>query len=360
MFIEPPFNYSGSKYKMLDQLIPMIDYNKKTFVDLFSGGGSVYTNIITEFDKIVVNDIIKDLVLVQKHLLFNDATIDTVKHFCVDKDDKDGYNNLRNDYNSNPTPEKLFALMLCCTNNMLRFNKKFEFNQTFGKRTYNIRTNSKINKYIKHVRPHLNKIIFSYKHFSEVPIVLNTTYYIDPPYGYIMEENGNIKNNQISEAGYNCYYNKKDDEMLYDYVHRINKVGSTFLMSGLLEHNGKKSWLLNKLIQDGFNWKLIDYDYNKVSRIKQDKNSKEIIIYNYNVNEDITFIISQNGNLVPMNSMFYKEGLKIKMNNIILAEYNTIEQVKNVLQQMAKSINKNMRVYHMPEKDFEVTKNWFI
>lgn len=360
MFIEPPFNYSGSKYKLLDQIIPLIDYNKKTFVDLFSGGGSVYTNVVTEFDKIVVNDIIKDLVLVQKHLLLDDGTIDKVKSLCVDKEDKDGYNNLRNDYNSNPTPEKLFALMLCCTNNMMRFNKSFKFNQTFGKRTYNIRTNSKINKYIAHVRPHLDKIIFNYRHFTDVPIVLNTTYYIDPPYGYVMNTDGSIKNNQISEAGYNCYYERKDDEMLYDYVHRINKVGSTFLMSGLLEHDGQRSWLLNKLIEDGFNWKEMDFDYDKVSRKKEDKKSKEIVVYNYNVDEDITYIISQSGDLVPMNSMFYKEGLKIKMNDIVLGEYDSGEKVKKILQQMDKSINKNMRVYHMPEKDFEVTKNWFI
>ena len=105
MFIEPPFNYSGSKYKMLDQLIPMFDYNKKTFVDLFSGGGSVYTNIVREFDKIIINDIIKDLILVQKYLLLNDKTIEPVKLLCVVKDDKDGYNILRNNNNSNPTPK---------------------------------------------------------------------------------------------------------------------------------------------------------------------------------------------------------------------------------------------------------------
>lgn len=356
MFIEPPFNYSGSKYKMLDQLIPMFDYNKKTFVDLFSGGGSVYTNIVREFDKIIINDIIKDLILVQKYLLLDDKTIETVKHLCVDKDDKDGYNILRNNYNSNPTPEKLFALMLCCTNNMLRFNKKFQFNQTFGKRTFNIRTNYKINKYIEYVRPFLNKIIFNYKHFSEIPIILNATYYIDPPYGYIIDDDGCIKNNQISEAGYNCYYNKKDDEMLYDYVHRINEAGSTFLMSGLLEHNGKKSWILNKLIQDGFNWKEINYNYDKVSRIKQDKKSKEIIIYNYNVNEDITYIITQTRNIISLNSIFYEQGLSIKTNDIILGEYNTTEQVKYVLQQMTKSIGEKIRIYHMPEKDFDIKK----
>ena len=175
-----------------------------------------------------------------------------------------------------------------------------------------------------------------------------------------MNSDGTIKNNQISEAGYNCYYERKDDEMLYDYVHKINSVGSTFLMSGLLEHDGQRSWLLNKLIDDGFNWKELEFDYDKVSRKKIDKKSKEIIVYNYNVDNDVSYIISQDGNLIPMDTYFYKEGLKIKMGNEILGEYNTIEQVKFVLHQISILSIKKMRMYHMPEKDFDLSKNWFI
>jgi hypothetical protein len=52
------------------------------------------------------------------------------------------------------------------------------------------------------------------------------------------------------------------------------------MLSGLLEHDGKKSWLLNQLIRDGFNYKELYFDYNKVSK-KGKKESKEIIIINY-------------------------------------------------------------------------------
>lgn len=56
MFIETPFNYTGSKFKLLDQIVPEMDYTKSNFIDLFCGGGSVYTNIVDKFDKIVAND----------------------------------------------------------------------------------------------------------------------------------------------------------------------------------------------------------------------------------------------------------------------------------------------------------------
>src|SRR5574344_1815734 len=44
--INPPFNYTGSKFKLLDQILPLLDYNKEYFIDLFCGGGSVYTNVL--------------------------------------------------------------------------------------------------------------------------------------------------------------------------------------------------------------------------------------------------------------------------------------------------------------------------
>lgn len=65
-------------------------------------------------------------------------------------------------------------------------------------------------------------------------------------YGFIMSENNEIGNKQIS-----------------------------------LEHDGKKSWILNKLIQDGFIYKELNFDYNGVSR-KGKKKSVELIIMNYN------------------------------------------------------------------------------
>ncbi len=37
--INTPFNYTGSKYKILNQILPLFDYQKEYFIDLFCGGG---------------------------------------------------------------------------------------------------------------------------------------------------------------------------------------------------------------------------------------------------------------------------------------------------------------------------------
>jgi len=270
MYINTPYNFTGSKYKLLEQLLPLFDYSKSYFVDVFCGGGSIYTNIIDKYDKILVNDIISDLIGIHKNLIISDKIIEDVKKLSVNKDDKEGYLKLRSSYNEDKSPEKLWALMLCCTNNMMRFNKKFGFNQTFGKRSFNDNTQKKINEFINHVRPYKDKLIFKSSHFENIKITNNNTMvYLDPPY---LE----------TEAGYNAYFSKEDGDKLYKYIINLNDKGISFALSGVLgEHkNGKRSVLIDKLIKK-FNYKIFDYDYEKVARNKNTKNSEEILIYNY-------------------------------------------------------------------------------
>jgi adenine-specific DNA-methyltransferase len=282
MYVQTPFNFTGSKYKVLDQIIPNMDTTSmQDFVDLFAGGGSVYTNVIKLYRNIIVNDKIRELIEIHERLLIDDQIIHDVKKLVVEKDDAEGYGRLRESFNEYPTAEKLWALMLCCQNNMMRFNQQFKFNQTFGKRTYNTSTEKKVREFVEHLRPEKGRINFISMNFDEVPIMKNTFYYVDPPYGF-EDKDGRIGKKQISEAGYNAYYSAVDDMVLFEYLRKIDEIGSQFMISGLLEHNGKKSWLLNKLIKEGYNWKELEYDYHKVSRQKEvDKKSREIIIMNY-------------------------------------------------------------------------------
>lgn len=281
MYINTALCFTGSKFKLLPQIINEMDYTKKYFVDLFCGSFVVGSNVVDKYEKVLANDIIKDLVEIHKQVI-NDPLlfIEKVKTLVVSKEDQDGFNKLRVSYNSDKSAEKLFALLLCSTNNMMRYSLSFNYNQTFGKRSYNLSTEKKLKEYIEHITPHKDKILFSSKSFSEIKITKPSMIYIDPPYGYVIQSDGSIGNKQISEAGYNVFYKQSDDIKLYDYIINLDKKKHSFMISGLLEHDDKKSWLMSKLLQYGFRSKKLDFNYNGVSR-KGEKKSIEMIIMNY-------------------------------------------------------------------------------
>lgn len=279
--IETPFNYTGSKFKLLEQILPELDYTKPYFIDLFTGGGSVYTNVVDKYDKIMANDVIQDLIGIHKCLADNDHIISETKSICPGKGNPEGFAILRSNYNNNPTPAGLWALMLSSTNNMMRFNQKFKYNQTYGDRGWNPNTDKKVDIFTNHIRQYKDKIRYISRPFGDVSISSDKImFYCDPPYGRVKNDDGSIGKKQISEAGYNAFWKEDDDINLYNYLHSINEKGSSFMVSGVLKHNDKICWMLDKLIQDGFNYKELNFDYNKVSR-KGEKDTTEIIITNY-------------------------------------------------------------------------------
>jgi DNA adenine methylase Dam len=271
--INTPFNYTGSKMNLLPQLLPLFDYSKPLFIDLFTGGGSVYTNVVDKYSRILINDILKDLIGIHKQLINNpDEIIEEVKELATCKDDQEKYVKLRNSYNTNKTPEKLWALMLSCTNNMLRFNKNFDFNQSWGQRGWSDATQKKVDEFVKHISKYKNKIYFTSTDFFNVPIKSDGMYYADPPY-----------NN--SDDGHNRIWSDNLEVKLYNYLREVDKRGGSFALSGLYgEHNKneKRSYSIDKLIEDGFSYTVLDYGYEKISRKKEViKNSKEVLVYNY-------------------------------------------------------------------------------
>lgn len=280
-YINPPFNYSGSKLKLLDQILPHLDYSKEYFIDLFCGGGSVYTNILDKYKKVLINDVLSELIGIHENLNDNSQEfIESVKKLSKTKQNQELYIQLRESFNSEKTPEKLYALMLTCTNNTLRYNQKGGFNQTWGQREFNDSTQKKLDIFVDHISKYSEKIYYSSRNFYEILPTKPSMIYCDPPYGYRMDENGEITNDQVSLAGYNRFWYQRDDVRLYEYLLNLDRNKHSFMLSGVLEHDSKMAWLTNKLIQDKFKYEKLDFNYNGVSR-KGDKETVEVIIMNY-------------------------------------------------------------------------------
>jgi site-specific DNA-adenine methylase len=245
----------------------MFDYSRPTLVDLFTGGGSVWCNLAPYFERVIANDIIRNLIEAQQALLDGDAIISETKALCVAKDDKPGYHRLRDDYNVASTAAKYFALSLCCNNNMARFNASFKFNQTFGRRTWNSSTTEKVSRYTAHTRAYRSRVRLVPSDFARVAIPDNSMIYVDPPYSN-------------TEAGYNAYWRKDDDRRLFEHLLRLIDRGHAIAVSGVIRHNGKECPLLNLLIDAGWQTHLLRSDYAVVSKVGT-KDSQEVLLTNY-------------------------------------------------------------------------------
>jgi DNA adenine methylase Dam len=267
LLVQPPFNYTGSKYRLLPQLMPLFDYSRPALVDLCAGGGSVWCNLVPYFEHVIANDIIRDLIGAQQALMDGDAIACETRALCVAKEDKAGYHRLRDNYNATPSAAKYFALTLCCNNNMARFNASFRFNQTFGRRTWNSSTTEKVSRYTAHIRPYRSRVQFLPFDFARVAIPDNSMVYVDPPYSN-------------TEAGYNAYWRKDDDRRLFEHLLRLAERGHAIAVSGVLRHNGKECPLLNLLINAGLQTHLLHSDYSAVSKVGP-KESQEVLLTNY-------------------------------------------------------------------------------
>jgi DNA adenine methylase len=150
---------------------------------------------------------------------------------------------------------------------MMRFNKSFKFNQTFGERTINDNTIQKIKDYALVLKE--KEIYFSSKSYPELfelfPPNQNDFVYLDPPY-------------MISEAGYNAYWSKQLEEGLYKLMDDLDSKGIRFMMSNVSKHKGIDNPHMDKINK----YKIInlDFDYEKVAR-KKGAESQEIIVINF-------------------------------------------------------------------------------
>ena len=156
---------------------------------------------------------------------------------------------------------------------MLRFNKKFKFNQTFGKRTFNSKTQEKIDMFVSHIYPFKDKLEYHSTEFHKLTIGENTMVYLDPPYS------GKVAN----AAGYNCYYSNSHDERLFQFIMDIHNRENSFCLSNMYSDNREMNApVVNMLLDTGkFNLVKLDFDYDKVSRNKEKVKMQEILIKNY-------------------------------------------------------------------------------
>lgn len=300
--IQSPLNYTGGKYKLLPQILPLFPQGINCFVDLFCGGCNVGINV--DSNSVIYNDI-------DEHLfyLFNtfknldkEVTFELIFKIIKDYDlslvcengydyyncdsgsgvgsyNKERFLKLRDDFNHHKQEDyyyylMLYVLIVYAFNNQIRFNAKGEYNLPVGKRDFNKKMQTKLSAFID--RLHRQDCFFSCKSFTEFDVSDLTErdfVYVDPPY-------------LITCATYNEQdgWNEDHEKELLKFLDGLNSKQIRFALSNVLRSKGKENTiLLEWLSKNNYTIHHLNYGYANSNYQTKDKQSKseEVLITNY-------------------------------------------------------------------------------
>lgn len=303
MNISCPFNYTGGKFKLLEQLQPLFD-KKEVFLDLFSGGGNVGINSLSS--KIIFNDLNDKLIDLIKFIKDTDTDvllkqIDSIideydlsntslyGYSYYDSDSSRGlaeYNKrrflkLRDDFNDKVLAGKvdhlmLYILIVYSFNNQIRFNRKGLFNLPVGKRDFNSKMRSKLMLFSEELKS--KDVQFIKKDFREISLddfSQDTFIYCDPPYL--------ITNATYNENG---MWTEKEEKDLLKFLDKANEKGFRFALSNVLKSKNKRNDILYNWIESrGYYCNRLNKSYSNSNYHRKNKNSisEEVLITNYPV-----------------------------------------------------------------------------
>ncbi len=300
--IASPLNYTGGKFKLLSQILPLLPKKIDTFVDLFCGGCNVGLNV--KSSKIIYNDTNEKLynlyiffksvdsskILNQIYKIIAKYELSLVSKFgynfynCESSSGLGAYNKsrflkLRNDFNSlNPSANDycimFYVMIVYAFNNQIRFNANGEFNLPVGKRDFNIKMQEKLICFIERLQEQNCEFsCIDFRKFDVSHLKKDDFVYIDPPY-------------LITCATYNENggWSENDELDLLNFLDKLNAKNIKFALSNVLTSKGKANKTLKKWLENS-TYKAHHLNYNYSNSNYQTKNkslsSDEVLIVNY-------------------------------------------------------------------------------
>ena len=296
-YIKSCLNYTGGKYKLLPQIMPLFPEDINMFVDLFCGGCNVGINVNAK--KIVCNDIENHVISllnyfknndldnvinnIEKKIIeygFSETSKNGYEYYGTNSSDgvanynKDKYIKLRNDYNNNQNNDLLFYLTVIFSfSNQIRFNKDNKFNMPVNKRDFNDNLKNNTINFINEI--HNKNIFFTNNDFKELKIEKlkeDDFVYCDPPY-------------LITCASYNEQdgWNETKEKQLLKLLDSLNDNNIKFALSNVLENKGKRNEILIEWCKK-YNVHYLNNSYSNCNYHAKDKSKNstiEVLITNY-------------------------------------------------------------------------------
>ena len=285
----------GSKDRIYPLIHTNLDVSKKYFIDGFCGSGVVGINEIENYESVVLNDACWQLARTLDYFKYSapDQIIkeidDCIKEYGLSKTNKKGYDKLREFYNSsanlegtNFNPILFYCLIMHSFNYNIHINSSDGFSVPFGaNRSYfNSSLRQKFIVFQRCLHENQDKVGIRSVDFCEFADILqkqglieNSMFYCDPPYLSSDSAYGRIQ--------YLGRWNEDKERKLYSSLDKINDLGGSFLLSNVLENNGKTNRMLKEWSKK---YKVIEIPSDFTNCNYQRKNlgkTVEVLIRNY-------------------------------------------------------------------------------
>ena len=302
-YVPSPLNYTGGKFRILDQLLPEFPKDISKCFDLFCGGCNVGINVKAK--RTLFTDSCPQLIELFSSMKklsadeFENSAKQLIARFGLSDTDtngyeyygcessiglghfnKDAYARLRDYYTTLPdgSADKsiaLYVLIVFGFNNQIRFNAKGAYNLPVGKRDFNSKMKSKLRRFIN--RLHEGVFEFACSDFRSLDLASvsrDDFVYADPPY-------------LVTTASYNENggWTENDEKDLLELLDRIHATGCRFALSNVTQSNGKENRLLIDWIdRNRLRYRVIEISRNYSNANYQRKDSgvsREVLVVNY-------------------------------------------------------------------------------
>lgn len=293
LYTKDVLNYMGNKFRLLNFILPEFDKNCSGFIDVFGGGGTVCVNQTCK--NVVYNDYLTPLYKLMKTFYETptevclDSIKQIIKEYDISKTNKEEFLHLRKIWNQKSEEDKytfnglmmLYVIICHSFNYQLGFNNSGEFNVAFGanRSSFNSALEKRFPEFLNKMK--LKNMTFLNLSFDKLIDVLVATYkgqdlllYLDPP--YLASDDSYSRTKSVK-------WTRELENLLYEKCNLLNENGFKFVLSNVIENNGKTNNILAKWVEDNnYIIKYPDCDYSNCN-YQKDRNSKnkEVLIKNY-------------------------------------------------------------------------------
>lgn len=301
--IQSPLNYTGGKFRLLPQILPLLPKDIGTFVDLFCGGCNVGINI--NCNMVIFNDINsklinllntfkhqeKNKIISSIYKIIRDENLSLVSEHSYEfykcnsskglaEYNKEQYLKLREKFNRATTYDfeyfiTLYVLIIYAFNNQIRFNRKGEFNLPIGKRDFNNTIKNKLEKFIDKIHStNCEFVSYDFDNFDIDHLTNQDFVYADPPY-------------LICCAAYNENggWTAQNEIALLSLLDELDKRQVRFALSNVLTNKGIDNIYIKKWLENNPHYKCnhLTFSYSNSNYQVKDRLSKtdEVLITNY-------------------------------------------------------------------------------